>query len=123
MNKRRFLLPPKPVVLQPKKREKVLPLPRGFTRNELFQLWLRACRRHTESQLELHRLLNSNRQIQSTINHFIEERKKLHKGKAGNIAQSVPGRTPTTAWEQMAARGSGWVTKVSGGLPSLGRRR
>ncbi len=88
------------------------------SRQRLFKLWLAALRREPGAPQALHRLLTSNPKIQATLSEFVEERnaKRRH-------AAPVSTQREATSWEKMAARGSGWVSSVSGGLPGLGKLR
>ena len=96
------------------------PLPQGINRSELFRLWLSVCRHDPKAKQELYRL-TANSKILVVIKQFIKERNDLLKAKhKGNPNAST---RKNTAWEKMSSRSSGWVSTVSGGLPSLGKRR
>lgn len=98
-----------------------LPLPEGINRSQLFSLWLRACRRDPNAQQCLYRL-TADPKIQRVINQFVKERNDFFKSKDKGNRNVVSARS-YTAWEQMSSRGSGWISTVSGGLPSLGKHR
>lgn len=97
-------------------------LPNGMSRNALFRLWLSARRRNPDAQTELHRLLTARPKIQQLLKEFVDEQEniiaaKLRKAKAP-AAKAAP-----TAWERMSGCATQWVSVISGGLPSLGKRR
>lgn len=98
-----------------------LPLPEGISRSQLFSLWLRVCRRDPNAQQHLYRL-TADPKIQRVINQFAKERNDFFKSK-GKGNQNIVSAKSYTAWDQMSSRGSGWVSTVSGGLPSLGKHR
>ena len=97
-------------------------LPRGMSRDALLQLWLMARRHHPEAQTELHRLLTANPKIQQTLKEFVDERESIVAAKYRKSKAPAP-KPEQSAWERMSARATRWAAIVSGGLPSLGKRR
>ncbi len=97
-------------------------LPKGMSRNALFRLWLSARRRNPYAQTELHRLLTAHPKIQKILKEFVDEHKSIVAAKPRK-AQVPATKAAPTAWEQMSGCATGWVSIMSGGLPSLGKRR
>jgi hypothetical protein len=97
-------------------------LPKSMSRNALFRLWLSARRRNPDAQTELHRLLTAHPKIQHLLKVFVDEHKSIVTAKLRK-ANAPAAKTAPTAWERMSGRATQWVSVISGGLPSLGKRR
>ena len=96
-------------------------LPQGMSRKALFRLWLSARRRNSVAQTELHRLLTAHPKIQHILKEFVNEHESIVAPKHRK-AKTPTNKAAPTAWERMSGRATQWVSVVSGGLPSLGKR-
>ncbi len=75
---------------------------------------MQAKRSDPAARLRLHQLLVENPGIAATLQSFAADAKR----KAKTPAQVVVG-----TWERAASRAGKWISLVSGGLPSLGKKR
>jgi hypothetical protein len=95
-----------------------------LTRNNLYALWVRACKKEGAAQLELHQLIAAKPELEKLFRAFAQDRKsKLEQAALarGDIPKVPP--PPVGAWEQAMSKAGETVSIVSGGLPSLGKRR
>lgn len=97
-------------------------LPQGMSRNALFRLWLSARRRNSDAQTQLHQLLTAHPKIQQILKEFVDEHEIIVAAKLRK-AKAPTNKAAPTAWERMSGRATQWVSVISGGLPSLGKRR
>lgn len=98
-------------------------LPDGINRAALYKLWASARRRDASAQAQLHRLLQAHPEVEPTLRAFAAERDARIREDAA--ARSLPAKKPQVlgAWERNARKAGRWVGIVSGGLPTLGKRR
>jgi hypothetical protein len=97
-------------------------LPKGMSRNALFRIWLSARHNKPDAQKELHRLLTAHPKIQQILKEFVDEREHIVAPKYRKSNVSAP-KAANSAWMRMTERSTRWTSVVSGGLPSLGKRR
>lgn len=97
-------------------------LPQGMSRNYLFRVWLMARRHYPDAQVQLYRILVANPKLQKTLREFAAEHEIISAAKYGKFKAAAP-KPEQTAWERMSSRGALWTSIVSGGLPSLAKRR
>lgn len=98
-------------------------LPPGVDRAEVYRLWKKATRKNTVAQQALHKLLLAHPPVEGLLRAFAQEKADAIRERKRALGIDSKKKSPRGKWDLAAAKAGKYVVVVSGGLPTLGKRR